>query len=74
MNGKNKAPDRFQIFDYYRRLTEQLLARDTISESTFSHGTVLGNQTENIVRDFVRQVRYVPIPTLCRPTHHQSVG
>ena len=49
-------PQPFDIRAYYRELTRQLLARDTLSQSLLTHGTLLGNLTENIVRDFIRKI------------------
>ncbi len=44
----------FDIIDHFRSLTAQLLARDSLSGTLFSHGTIRGDETENIVRDLLR--------------------
>ena len=49
----------FDIRNHFESLTQQLLARDLITPSLFSHGTFLGDQSEVILRDFLR-VRLPP--------------
>jgi len=46
----------FNIRHHFKRLTEQLLARDELCGSLFTHGTILGNETENIIRDLLRTI------------------
>jgi len=46
----------FDLREHYIGLTEQILARDRFSGGMFSHGTTIGNQSENIIRDLFRQL------------------
>jgi uncharacterized protein DUF6602 len=45
----------FNIIDHYRNLTKQLLARNAVVGTIFSHKDLLGNPAESIVRDFLRK-------------------
>lgn len=46
----------FSLKQRYWQITQQLLARDEAYSSMFTHGTLLGDQSESIVRDFMRAV------------------
>lgn len=48
-------PD-FDIAEHYRSMTRQLLARNELCGSMFSHGDIIGAEAENIVRDMLRAV------------------
>lgn len=52
--GRNSKPP-FDVFEHYRTLTQQLIARCSVLGTTFDHGTTKGNAAEKIVRDFLRQ-------------------
>lgn len=53
----------FSISDLYYEHTKAILARDSISNQASTHGTTIGNVTEFIIRDFLRQVMPVGFVT-----------
>ena len=44
----------FDVFEPYRKLTHQLIARCSILGTIFDHGTLKGNTAEKIIRDLLK--------------------